>query len=123
DYIALASAKHSLFLTRVPRFEAATLSQAYRFVTLVDVLYEHRVRLVCSAEAAPDALFAAILTPRRARELRSAGGGLPEGAAVDANLGFAKDRTVSRLVEMQSVEYEQAWAELWKEQGARVQEG
>lgn len=42
DYIALAQAKHTLFLSGVPRFVGATRTEGYRFVTLIDVLYEHR---------------------------------------------------------------------------------
>ena len=42
DYIALADAKHTLALSGVPVFTAANRQAAYRFVTLVDVLYEHR---------------------------------------------------------------------------------
>lgn len=33
---------HSLALSGVPVFSAANIPQAYRFVTLIDVLYEHR---------------------------------------------------------------------------------
>lgn len=42
DYIALANAKHTLALSGVPVFTANNRTSAYRFVTLVDVLYEHR---------------------------------------------------------------------------------
>lgn len=42
DYIALANVKHTLALSGVPVFTAANRQAAYRFVTLVDVLYEHR---------------------------------------------------------------------------------
>ena len=42
DYIALANAEHTLALSGVPVFTAANRQAAYRFVTLVDVLYEHR---------------------------------------------------------------------------------
>ena len=44
-------------------------TQAYRFLTLVDVLYEHRVRLVCSATVEPLDLFAHIHTQADYREL------------------------------------------------------
>lgn len=42
DYIALANAKHTLALAGVPVFNAGNRNAAYRFVTLVDVMYEHR---------------------------------------------------------------------------------
>lgn len=48
DYIALAEARHTLCLGGVPVFTGATRSEAYRFVTLIDVLYEHRRVLVSS---------------------------------------------------------------------------
>lgn len=57
DYIALAHAKHSVAVNGIPIFTASTKSAAYRFVTLIDVLYEHKIRLLCSAEASPMELF------------------------------------------------------------------
>lgn len=42
DYIALAENFSTLALADVPLFGSSNLSAAYRFVTLVDVLYEHR---------------------------------------------------------------------------------
>lgn len=60
DYIALANAKHTVAIGGIPVFTGGNRSAAYRFVTLIDVLYEHRVRVLCSAEAAPAALFANI---------------------------------------------------------------
>ncbi len=42
DYLALAERFHTLLLSGVPAFGPAVRSEAYRFVTLIDVLYEHR---------------------------------------------------------------------------------
>lgn len=111
DYIALANAKHTVALSGVPVFTAANRTAAYRFVTLIDVLYEHRVRLLCSAEAAPAQLFAHVLTNEEAKKTESSGPPGGGDAVVDDNLGFSKDRTVSRLTEMQSREYLRAHAE------------
>jgi cell division protein ZapE len=81
DYLALAVHYQALVLDGVPRLGPDNYDQARRFITLVDALYEHRVKLVASADAAPDQLY------QRG-----------EGAA-------AFTRTASRLEEMQS----QAW--------------
>jgi cell division protein ZapE len=81
DYLALASAFHTLVLDRVPVMGTDQRNAARRFVTLIDVLYEHKVKLLCTAGAAPEALYT-------------------EG---DGSFEFA--RTVSRLAEMQSADY------------------
>lgn len=67
DYIALAGEFHTLALSGVPVFDARTRPHAYRFVTLVDVLYEHRIRLFCSAAASPVELFANVFTQQDAK--------------------------------------------------------
>ena len=81
DYLALATHYQALVLDGVPRLGPENYDQARRFVTLVDALYEHRVKLVASAEAEPDDLYVA-----------------GEGARVFL-------RTASRLEEMRSQDY------------------
>jgi cell division protein ZapE len=81
DYLALATHFHALVLDGVPRLSPDNFDEARRFIVLVDTLYEHRVKLIASAEAQPDQLY------QRG-----------EGAQAFA-------RTASRLYEMQSAEY------------------
>jgi cell division protein ZapE len=81
DYLALATHFEALVLDAVPRLSPDNFDEARRFIVLVDALYEHRVKLVASAEAPPDALY------------RSGNG------------AQAFERTSSRLLEMQSREY------------------
>ena len=50
-----------------PGVAGATRSEAYRFVTLVDVLYDHHVRLFASAAAPPAQLFDNIFTQEAAK--------------------------------------------------------
>ncbi|GIL76360.1 hypothetical protein Vretifemale_5974 [Volvox reticuliferus] len=103
DYLALTSSYHTLALRGVPRFGAANRTEAYRFVTLIDVMYEARTRLLVTAESAPVDLFTNIITQFDAAKKPDLAA-LPD-VVVDDNLGFAKDRTISRLTEMQSLEY------------------
>ena len=106
DYIALCRAYHTLALDGVPVFTAATASAAARFVTLVDVLYEHRTRTFIAGAASPASLFANVFSRASAAAARSpAGPGLPPGVWVDDNLAFALERTISRLTEMQTLTY------------------
>ncbi|KAK9844048.1 hypothetical protein WJX81_002985 [Elliptochloris bilobata] len=105
DYIALANRFHTVAVEGVPEFSGATRSQAYRFLTLVDVLYEHRVRLVCSAAVEPTELFTHIHTQAESREQAERGEADDPRDVVDDNLGFSKDRCVSRLTDMQSLSY------------------
>ncbi|MHA7818464.1 MAG: cell division protein ZapE [Erythrobacter sp.] len=81
DYLALARAYHTIILVGVPKMGPEDRNEAARFVTLIDALYEHRVKLFVTAEAKPE-------------ELYTAGDG-----------SFEFERTVSRLNEMQSDEY------------------
>jgi cell division protein ZapE len=81
DYLALATHFHALVLDGIPRLSPENYDQARRFIVLVDALYDHRVKLVASAEAMPDQLYER-----------------GEGAR-------AFERTASRLEEMQSQDY------------------
>jgi cell division protein ZapE len=81
DYLALATHFDALVLDGVPKLSPANYDLARRFIVLVDALYEHRVKLVASADAVPDALYER-----------------GDGAK-------AFERTASRLQEMQSADY------------------
>ena len=81
DYLALADQAHTLFLEGIPVMSARHRSEARRFVTLVDALYEARVKLVSLAAAEPESIY-------------------PEGEGA-----FEFERCVSRLQEMRSAAY------------------
>ncbi|KAF3452889.1 hypothetical protein FNV43_RR03322 [Rhamnella rubrinervis] len=110
DYFGLFKKFHTLALEGVPIFGLSNRTTAYRFVTLVDVMYENRARLLCTAEGTPVELFDRIVTiadaqniaPRTSSRSRKSD---DSDLCVDNELGFAKDRTVSRLTEMNSKEY------------------
>ncbi len=84
DYVDLARRFHTVMLSGVPRLSPKNADAARRFTWLVDVLYDDRIKLVVSAEAAPEALF-------------------PEG---ENSAEF--QRAASRLHEMQSAQYLQS---------------
>src|SRR5258706_997426 len=81
DYVDLARRFHTVMLSNVPRLSVKDSDAARRFTWLVDVFYDDRVNLIISSEAEPEQLFTAGEQPG----------------------GF--QATVSRLHEMQSVEY------------------
>jgi cell division protein ZapE len=81
DYLELAQTFNTVLLSGVPCFTAQDDDAARRFVHLVDVLYEHRVNLLLSAAAPPNALYAG------------------------ERLGNEFARTASRLIEMQGSAY------------------
>lgn len=81
DYLAIARRYHTVFIVGIPVMGPENRNEAVRFITLIDALYEYKVKLVASADAAPAALY-------------------PVGDGA-----FEFDRTVSRLMEMQSVDY------------------
>ena len=81
DYLWLANRHHTLVLSGVPKMSADMASAARRFTWLVDVLYDHRVKLIVGAACPADELYTDGV---QAGEFR---------------------RTVSRLIEMRSMEY------------------
>jgi cell division protein ZapE len=81
DYLAIAQNYHTVILVGVPVMGPENRNEAARFTTLIDALYEHRVKLLASADADPADLF-------------------PKG---DGSFEF--QRAVSRLEEMRSVGY------------------
>jgi predicted ATPase len=104
DYLALAKRYHTLVLDDVPRMSLSDKTEARRFITLVDALYEFKVKLICSADAPPADLFSG------SDHNESGGQGDVHGITMhsgDEEL-FAFSRAVSRLIEMQSAEYLEA---------------
>uniref|UniRef100_A0A803QLW3 AFG1-like ATPase n=1 Tax=Cannabis sativa TaxID=3483 RepID=A0A803QLW3_CANSA len=125
DYFGLFKKFHTLALDGVPIFGLYNRPAAFRFVTLVDVMYENKGRLLCTAEGTPLQLFERIVTisdaqniaPRTSSRSRRND---DSDLCVDNELGFAKDRIISRLTEMNSKEYlEQHSAMLSKKSSLR----
>ena len=81
DYLAIARRFHTVIIVGIPKLGPENRNEAARFVTLIDALYEHKVKLLAAADAQPDQLY----------------------AAGDGRFEF--DRTVSRLMEMRSDAY------------------
>ena len=81
DYLALVQNISHLVLTHIPQLSQDKNNETRRFITLIDVLYEYNVVLLCSAQVAIDELY----------------------FEDDIQLNF--QRTRSRLIEMQSADY------------------
>ncbi len=59
DYVALARMFHTILIDRIPSFSPEESNEARRFTLLIDTLYDERVKIVCSAAAAPSELCSA----------------------------------------------------------------
>ncbi|RWF21532.1 MAG: cell division protein ZapE, partial [Mesorhizobium sp.] len=94
DYLAIAARFSTVFIDHVPVLGEGKRNEAKRFILLIDTLYDHRMRLVMSAAAQPSELY----TAKRGNEV------------------FEFERTASRLVEMQSRDWLEGWAERRKSQ-------
>ncbi len=81
DYLAIAGAVRVLILEDVPHLSSENYNEAKRFVTLIDALYEARVRLICSAADQPERLY------------------------LEGTGSFEFERTASRLREMQAADW------------------
>lgn len=81
DYIEIAREFGTLILEGIPQMTRENRNEAKRFVTLIDELYEHKVKLIATAAASPELLY------------------------ITGDGSFEFTRTVSRLIEMQSDQY------------------
>ena len=81
DYLALAWKYHTIIMVGIPELGPENRNEAKRFVTFIDALYENNVKFLCCAAVAPEKLYA------------------------EGHGHFEFQRTVSRLMEMQSKEY------------------
>ena len=81
DYLELTQQFDTVLLSGVPVMTAAMSSEARRFTWLVDILYDHKVKLIISAQAEAEKLY------------------------VQGVLSNEFSRTISRLTEMQSEDY------------------
>jgi cell division protein ZapE len=83
DYLKIAERFHSVILAHLPILSRERRNEAKRLINFVDTMYDHRVRLIVSAEAEPQALW----------------------QAKDGVEAFEFQRTASRLIEMKSDAY------------------
>jgi cell division protein ZapE len=81
DFLCIADNFHTVILADIPRMGPDNRDKAVRFITLIDSFYERKVKFICSAAASPDKLY------------------------VEGDGAFEFQRTVSRLIEMQSADY------------------
>lgn len=81
DYLSIAHAYHTVFLEGVPKLRYDRKNEVKRLMILIDALYDTGTRLVVTADAPPEKLY------------------------FGTDHGFEFERTVSRLLEMQSLEW------------------
>jgi cell division protein ZapE len=81
DYLCIAAHFNVVIIDVVPRMKEAQRNEAKRFMTLIDALYEHRTTTIIAADGPPESLYS------------------------EGTHSFEFQRTVSRLMEMQSEDY------------------
>ena len=83
DYLAIARTYRSVIVDEIPIIKASQRNEAKRFIIMIDSFYEAHTKFFASAMAEPAHLF----------------------LAEEGREAFEFARTISRLIEMQSVEY------------------
>uniref|UniRef100_H3B8R7 AFG1 like ATPase n=2 Tax=Latimeria chalumnae TaxID=7897 RepID=H3B8R7_LATCH len=113
DYLEMSKCFDTVLIRNIPLLTLAKKTQARRFITLIDTFYDHKVRIVCSAEVPLENLF----------EHKDHTGSLETDRMLVDDLGlsqhtlqelsiftgeeeiFAFQRTISRMTEMQTEQY------------------
>ncbi len=81
DYIEIAKEFHTVFLSGLPKFDAQSEDLARRFIYLIDIFYDRKIKLIISSEVAIHDLY------------------------TEGRMFFEFQRTLSRLQDMQSNNY------------------
>jgi protein AFG1 len=113
DYLELCRHFSTLFVQDIPQLTLSSRTETRRFITLIDNLYDNRVKLICTAEVPLPQLFlsSSLLRMEDSDESRVLADDLSISGAVQASIFtgeeevFAFERTISRLQEMQGHEY------------------
>ncbi|XP_044148028.1 AFG1-like ATPase [Bufo gargarizans] len=113
DYLEMCKKFDTVFIRHIPQLNMTKRSQARRLITLIDAFYDHKVRVVCSAETPLQSLFMQKLKDSVDVESRILLDDLEINQEVSEELSmftgeeeiFAFQRTLSRLTEMQTDQY------------------
>ncbi len=81
DYHLIAQLFNVVIIANIPKLSSEKRNESKRFMTLIDALYEHNVKLICTADSPAEDLY------------------------LDGDGAFEFRRTVSRLIEMQAQNY------------------
>ena len=84
DFLEIARRYRSIIISGVPVMSSERRDWARRFVTMIDTFYDNHIHLMLSADAPPQGLYSG------------------------DDWGFEFDRTISRLMEIQSADYIEA---------------
>ena len=122
DYLKITQVFHTVLIRNIPILNRKKMGEARRFISLVDTLYDHKVRVVASGSALYWDLFRAdeISEQDRLEEHRmlidDLGIKAADKGSMDAGVFsgdeelFAFERTQSRLTEMQTKDYQKKWS-------------
>lgn len=81
DYLDITREHHTVFVSNIPELDRSLDDAARRFIEMIDIFYDARINLIMSAEKPPQQLY------------------------TGTRLKRPFERTVSRLIEMQSTDY------------------
>lgn len=120
DYLVISQYFHTILIRDVPQLNLKIKSQARRFITLIDTLYDHRIRVVIAADVPHKDLFSKerpddLHVNDEHRMLLDDLSITKDSNDAAANIFtgeeelFAFDRTLSRLAEMQTDNYWKQW--------------
>ncbi|MCL4127388.1 UNVERIFIED_CONTAM: hypothetical protein GTU68_017835 [Idotea baltica] len=117
DYLQMSRFFHTVIIRNIPVMNRLSKSSARRFITLIDTLYDNKVRLVCTSEVRHTEIFQEMeaekdVVPKEDLVLMD-DLGLKEKMEGTKNINiftgeeelFASDRTISRLGEMMTPDY------------------